>query len=130
MSVSLKVRDETARGEVIAEAVLRFPAERISVRELIETRVEQEIERYHASTSSSFNGLIQPTEAEQLLNGPRTDRLKLDAEKQKKTAIEAFGSNGFFLFLNDRQLTELDQSILITPNSQVSFLRLIPLVGG
>jgi hypothetical protein len=38
--------------------------------------------------------------------------------------------HGFLLLVDDRQLTELDQEALLRPGSEVTFLRLLPLVGG
>ena len=131
MNVALKIKDETSSGDVISESIVRFPAERITVQELIETRVSQEVETYNATTNGEFTGLVQPSESETMLNGFRLAQGKqVDVEQQKKIAIRAFQSSGFFLLVNNRQVTELDDVVLITPNTTVIFLKLVPLVGG
>jgi hypothetical protein len=131
MSVALRIKDETPTGDVISESIVQFPVERITVQELIEARVSQEVEAYNDSKDGEFMGLIQPTESEAMLNGYRLVQGKqIDVENQKQVAVRAFQSNGFFLLVNDQQLTELDNVILITPNTVVGFLKLVPLVGG
>ena len=131
MGYALQIRDETPNGEILSASVVQFPAERTTVQELIEARVSQEVERYNARAGGKFAGFVQPTEAEIILNGFRVAGGKsINAEKQKTAALRAFQSNGFFLLVNDRQVTELDDVILITPNTLVSFLKLVPLVGG
>ncbi|WP_308365294.1 MULTISPECIES: hypothetical protein [unclassified Microbulbifer] len=131
MAVALKISDESAGGEKMFESLLHFPAETISVRELIEVRVQTEVEHYNASARQKFMGLIQPSDSERDLNGYRVRRnRRVDVDAQQEVAINAFQSNGFFLLVNDRQVTGLDEQIIITPNTSVVFLKLTPLVGG
>ena len=131
MSVALKIRDENATGEFLSETILYFPAEEVSVRELIHQRVKEEVEKYNQSLTGRFMGLIQPTDSEAELNGFKMKKNRpVNIEKQQKTAIEAFERNGFFLLVNDTQVTELDHTFIITPNTQVGFIKLVPLVGG
>lgn len=131
MNLAILIKDETSTGKVISEQILQFPAERITVRQLIEQRVENEVEKYNKDSASVFWGLVQPKDSEQELNGyRRKSRALVDAKEQKDLAIKGFSSNGFFLLVNDKQLTELDDEILITPNTSVVFIKLVPLVGG
>ena len=131
MSFPLSIQDSTSAGEVLATAVLHFPVEFVSVRELIEARVEREVEQYHSEKGLSITSLVTPKDAEKTLNGFKVKRKKnIDLQEQQKVAIQAFENNGFFLLVNDRQLIELDEVIQITPNSNVVFLKLIPIVGG
>lgn len=131
MAVALRIKDETSSGEVIWEGVFKFPAERVTAQEPIEARVSQEVEAYNAFDTGRFMGLIQPRLAEKDLNGYKLKRGKLvEVEEQKKIAIQAFQTNGFFLLVNDQQVTELGDIITLTPKTAVVFLKLIPLVGG
>ncbi|MEU0402573.1 hypothetical protein ABZ318_20505 [Streptomyces sp. NPDC006197] len=45
-------------------------------------------------------------------------------------AVEAFGRNGFLVLVGDRQVEELDETVTVGPETEVVFLRLVPLVGG
>ena len=131
MGIMLKIKDETSSGKLISESYVEFPIECITVKNLIEARVTQEVKKYNAEAGGDFSGLVQPTESEQLLNGFRLQKGSLvDEDKQKQAAIRAFNSSGFFLLVNDRQVSELDDEIVITPSTVVVFLKLVPLVGG
>jgi len=69
---TLTVRDETPTGGTLAELELRFAAEQMTVRELIRTRVAQEVRLHNAKSGlgrARFFGLVQPSAAERELNG-------------------------------------------------------------
>jgi hypothetical protein len=106
-------------------------AERVTARELIRGRVYQEVTEYNARTPGPFQGLVQPTEAERTLNGYRIrEGRKIDWEAQFAKAVTEFERNGFILLVDDRQLTALDEEVVVQSGTEVSFLRLVPLVGG
>ena len=136
MSVTLTVRDETTAGEVYHERPLEFPSERITVRELIRERVYQEVQDFNLKHEAQvFHGLVQPTDAERILNGRPTEyRLKahraIDWRPQFEQAIEAFDRNAYFVLIDDKQAESLDQEFVITRGTQVSFVKLTLLVGG
>jgi hypothetical protein len=107
MSATLMIRDETAAGEPVHEFPLEFPSERITVRELIRERVYQEVSEYNYRSQREgglFRGLVQPTDTERTLNGFRVPKDRdIDWEAQFARAIDAFGRNGFFILVDDRQ---------------------------
>jgi hypothetical protein len=74
---------------------------------------------------------VQPSDSERLLNGYklRTPR-RIEARPQVERALNAFTRNGFFLLVNDRQIENMDEEIAIGLNTQVAFVKLVPLVGG
>lgn len=136
MPVTLTIRDETTAGDVYDERPLEFPTERITVRDLIRERVYQEVQDFNLEQGERvFRGLVQPTDAERVLNGRRTEyRLKehrrIEWKPQFEKAVEAFEQNGFFILIDDKQAEGLDQEFVIGRESVVSFVRLTPLVGG
>ena len=78
-----------------------------------------------------FRGLVQPTEAEKVLNGYKLrERRKINWEEQYARAVEAFERNGFFMLVDDRQVDRLDEEIELKVATEVSFIKLVPLVGG
>ncbi len=134
MTTTLTIRDETtfAFGNDDEGAfALDVPAERITVRGLIRTRVYHEVRDYNLRQPEYFRGLVQPTDAERTLNGfkVRPGR-RLDPEKQFEGAVESFYRNGFLVLVNDRQVDELEEEIEVRPETTVTFLKLVPLVGG
>lgn len=128
---SVVFRDETATGRALEEFSLPDLPERISARELVRLRVREEVARYNVAPSHHFRGLVKPSDAEAELNGyrMRTAR-RLDWEKQADAAEAAFARNGYLLLIGDRQIEDLDETIDLTVDPVVSFVKLVPLVGG
>jgi hypothetical protein len=131
MATALTIHDEGTSGGRIRSFKLRLASERITVRELIERRVSQEVEEYNRAQPEYFQGLVQPTDAERVLNGYRLRQKRmLDAAEQRAKAIEAFQRSGFFVLVDDRQLDGLEDEIAVRPDTEVRFVKLVPLVGG
>lgn len=131
MPTTLTVRDETSSGDAIHEFVLEVLTERITVRELIRSRVYQEVQDYNRRQPPVFHGLVQPTDAERHLNGYRLKKPRqLDWKRQFEKAVEAFEGNQVLVLVDNKQAESLEEEIVIRPETRVSFLRLTPLVGG
>jgi len=128
---TLTICDETVVGEKGSGWTLEFETARISARELIRKRVYEEVREYNLKEPEIFRGLVQPTDAERALNGYRLrERRQIDWQAQFKRAVEAFERNGFFILVDDRQVESLDEEIEIKLRTEVSFVKLVPLVGG
>lgn len=131
MAATLTVCDETTAGTVKRRFELEFPTERITVRELIRQRVYQEVQDYNARRPDLFQGLVQPSEAELTLNGYTVRRgREIDWKSQFEKACEAFESNRLLVLVGDKQTNTLEEEIEIRRDVEVTFLRLVPLVGG
>lgn len=131
MKNRLNIRDTNTLGDNGPLLVLDFLTERITVRELIRSRVYQEVKDFNAKQPEVFTGLVQPTETEQTLNGYKLRKpRKINWETQFEKAITAFQSNGFIILVDDEQVTELEEEITIAPETSVTFMKLVPLVGG
>jgi len=126
----LMVRDENGLGTIFHELRLSFDRVEVSVRDVITERVIQEVARYNQSMSDYRHNLVQPTEVEQRLNGVAKQQAKVNVDKQIAIALKAFESNGFFILVDDSQVDDLDEVVTIKPQTQVSFIKLTPLVGG
>lgn len=125
------IRDETATGKLQAEHLLDDVPDALTLRELIRLRVRDEVARHNARPAELFNGLVCPVGAEAELNGYRFGTTRtIDWERQADAAIEAFGHNAFFVIVGGRQVTELDDLVPLREATEVTFVRLIPLVGG
>jgi hypothetical protein len=131
MSGTLTIRDETLAGGPLREWALEVAAEKLSVRELIRSRVYQEVQDYNFRRGSVFQGLVQPEDAEKALNGWKLKKPRpLDWKRQFDRAVEAFEKNQILILVNDRQAESLDEEFVIGPQTRVTFLRLTLLVGG
>jgi hypothetical protein len=128
---TLIIRDETPAGSAGADLTLDFLTEEITVRELIERRVYEEVQTYNTAKPAYFRGLVQPTDAEATLNGYRLrTRREIDWRAQVEKALDAFQRNGFCILVGDRQVASLDDRIHLELATPVTFLKLVPLVGG
>lgn len=133
MQVALNVTDEAmySSEQTNYTFTLNFPTNFISVRELIEARVREEVAHYNDKQPEVFNMLVQPTLAERVLNGFKfKERKKINEREQYEKAIQAFERNGFVVLVDDLQVESLDQIIEIEAKTSVTFLKLVPLVGG
>lgn len=129
--MQVTIKDETFSGKILNEILLSFSDEIVTVREIITERVHQEVEKYNQQSGEIFNGLVAPTDAEKTLNGYKVKNKQLiDAEKQVYVALNAFQKNGFFLLIDNIQSESLEQKVKLTSATEISFIKLTPLVGG
>ena len=130
-TIVVTMKDKTGTGKVTGEIDVKFTSNKVTVRELIEARVHAEVERYNNKLPEYFQGLVQPTHAEKTINGYKMkEKKKVDPEKQVYIALDAFQKNAYFLLIDKYQPDNLEQEITITPRTDISFLKLTPLVGG
>ncbi|MFJ6368996.1 hypothetical protein ACIQK5_12575 [Streptomyces virginiae] len=123
--------DETIAGGRSEGWGLDMVEERLTLRELIRRRIFQEVAEYHAERPEVFHGLVRLEGAERALNGYalRTPR-RIDPRKQAELALAAFERNGFLVLVGDRQILDLDEEMDLPFGVEVTFLKLVALVGG
>jgi len=132
MLVNLRVVDETSSGQIYNETMLRLASKRVCARDVIEQRVRQEVQKFNdAKKKGLFSGLVQPRNTEKELNGYRLKKVKtIDADEQVDIALSAFTENKYFFLVDNKQVVSLDDEFGITDDTKISFLKLIPVVGG
>ena len=131
MATTLTIHDETTSGQKTNTFTLDCLTERMTVRELIRARIYQEAQDYNQRQPEYFRGLVEPTQAERTLNGYKLKaRRKIDWQEQYQRALEAFERNGFFVLVGDKQADTLDEEFAVKVDTEVSFVKLVPLVGG
>jgi hypothetical protein len=131
MPTTLVVRDQSTGGKTTNELSLEFLTERIDVRELIRSRVYQEVQDFNRDQRSEFRGLVQPTDAEQTLNGFRLrSPRQINWKEQFDKAVEAFEAGRILILVDEKQVSSLDEEIELRAGTDVAFLRLMPLAGG
>lgn len=131
MPATLTIHDETSSGQKTNTFTLDCLTERMTVRELIRARIYQEVQDYNQKQPEYFRGLVEPTNAERVLNGYKLKaKRKIDWQEQFNRALTAFERNGFFVLVGDKQAESLDQEFEVKVDTEVSFVKLVPLVGG
>jgi hypothetical protein len=132
MTLAINLIDQTTSGDVYAKTHLKLVSERMTLRELLALRLRDEVNRFNQKQKDSvFSGFVQPSDTEVELNGFRMRKPRqIDFDTQLNLAIEAFQSNGYFVLLDDQQIVDLDEPLTLREASEVSFIKLVPLVGG
>jgi len=144
MELALKVFDKTVGGKRHFARELRLVSTQLTVRELIARRIEEEAAEQQAEDGNSGRGqsstvsfLVVPSFVETILNGRRNYGLAriqkhpvIDRMAQLEAATAGFQRNQFLMFVDDRQVADLDESITLKENSTVTFIKIVPLVGG
>ncbi len=125
----IKIFDQSVAG-VTQNSIEIDLSEITTPGEIIRARVSKEVQLYNTKARTVVKGLVQPTHYEKTLNDTKNSFKPVDVERQMYVALDAFQKNGFFLLIDDKQVTELDQKITITKTSQINFIKLTPLVGG
>jgi len=133
MLTELLIRDASSASLNKTEHTftVHVSGEKISIRELIRQRVTQEVEEFNSRQPAVFRMLVQPKDTERTLNGYKFHEPQLvNPDTQYEKAIDAFEGNGFIILVDDNQVQNLDDEITLHPQMSVTFLKLIPLVGG
>lgn len=121
MPVTIRAQDQATDGKTLREFVLQFLTERVTVRELLRSRIFQGVTEENARRAM----------AEGKGGGPRKSKpVTLDFDDEFAKALEAFQVGRVIVLVDDRQLDDLATEVVVAPSTSVKFLRLVPLVGG
>jgi hypothetical protein len=132
--LTVQCRDEMADGEWLMECELRLDAERMTVRELIHTRIEQETGRHNAELDRGrqFRGLVfAPPSVTSELNGwagRKREGKPVDAEVMIALADAAYENGELVVLVDEQQAGELDSEVALADGRTVLFRKLKPLI--
>jgi len=129
---------------VLESAQLTVPAKQITVAELIRSTVEEQLQillfkrKLDAQQDSQVlkrQYLTAEEIKDQTAQGKvccpsLPKRLLADPQDQVKRALQAFESNNYVILVGAHQVECLDEELTLTPETKVTFMRLMPLVGG
>lgn len=65
-----------------------------------------------------------------LLYAPRIPVRDMSPDEAVSHALDAFVKNAFMVMVDGRQVTDLDAAVVVSPRTEVRFIRLVPLKGG
>jgi len=129
--MTIRIFDAPLHGVRTAVGGILLDAGPATLRDLIRGRLQQEVERYNQALPETFRGLVQPEESEQILNGFRMKTKRpLNVDVQCRRAYLSFEKNGFLVLVDGKQVTELDSRLNLHEDSEIDFIKLVPLVGG
>jgi len=128
---SIRVIDETTSGGRVDATPLEVDSEPITVADLIALRVRTEVRRHNNEGKGTFFGLVQPIQVESMINGKVESKFRhIDADTQVEVALRGFKAQRFVVLLPEGQADSLEQTVMLSDGDAVSFLRLVPLIGG
>jgi hypothetical protein len=129
---TIQITDETSGRKTATRTwTLEFLDETITAQELIRRRVYQEVQDFNIKQPERYRGLVEPTDAERDLNGFKVKPgRKIDWESQYAQALAAFETNGFIMLVDDTQIETLEETVHLREGTTITFLKLVPLVGG
>lgn len=109
----------------------------LTLRELIRAMVAKEVEAFtQRQEARRLVKVMIPQAIQQGITQGKVDpgeRILIqpvNLEEAIETALQAFMDGQYFVFVDEVQITGLDEEVFIKANSKVLFLRLTALVGG
>lgn len=132
------MRDEGMTGQRLSEFSLDLLTETVTVRELLRSRVHQQVKDHNVQRRGALQGIVEPSPDEQRLNEQRPNEQRrsqrdvpaIDWKPYFERAADAFEQNLILVLVDNRQMESLDQQVELKSGSEVVFLRLTPLAGG
>jgi hypothetical protein len=134
MLQQLHLRDRTYGRMATAPRVMDWQdSVPLTPRTLISERVRIEWEAQEAERLVEAGGTLPPlvdVAVMRRLNPYRAAEAPVTLESVTALALDGFLRNAFFLVVDGRQATDLDEVIPLRPTSEVTFVRLLQLQGG
>lgn len=110
---------------------------RLTLRDLLTRIVLEEVEAFrtrqeqrHLTRVLTKAEIKQGVERGKVDMGGRDKEQEIEPQAAVVNALQAFEDGFYFVFIDDEQQQELDSEVYLKPNSKVTFVRLVPLVGG
>lgn len=128
---TITIKEETSGGKIINQLRVKLTSEVVSIKDIIEAKVNTQVETQYQLLDGMYNGLVEPVDTEKMLNVyNERPAAKINTSKQVNAALDAFRQNNFFMLIDNIQAESLDQMVVINDKTEVSFLKLTSLVGG
>jgi hypothetical protein len=115
------IHDRTSTGDPTGTITLPDLPDGITLRQLIRTRVREEVARANMGPWRVLMGLVQPADP---------TRIPIDWQVQADAAINLFLANGYIVLVNGVQVVDLETRIDLKRDPDVRFIRLTPLSGA
>jgi hypothetical protein len=126
MTLTLTVCEKSPGGPAAQEYSIELQEERLTVRELIRNIVFQQV--YNQNTKLRESG-----QEWDRVSGKETKpapEKTIDWVPKFEHALVAFENNQVLLLVDEMQLEDLNSFVTVKPTSKITFLKLIPLIGG
>ena len=131
------VQTKVAGSSGIDEHAVEVPARHCTLRELLEVLVRHELSEYERRRE--VNRILRVLTPTDLVRGVETGSYGRErravpkappVEEAHAKAVEAFADGLYFVFLDDRQIGDLDVPLEISPESRLRLVRIVALAGA
>lgn len=131
MALAVRAFDEVPGRGRRALPALQVASRAVTAESLIRQRVDMELAR-RAAGGTAVQRAREAHSDEVALHPDRTTRGSAmpDPEAAHRAALSAFAAGRIILLVDDRQVEGLETRIGLTETTEVTFLQLVPLVGG
>ena len=117
-------------GQHISHVCLTLPVAALTVQDLIAYKVRQEVEEFFTHQRPDVSGeYLTPEEllgvtssASRRVTGPALDEIA--------RAQQAFTARAYMIVVDNQRVWEPDTLLTLCPETQVEFIKILPLVGG
>jgi hypothetical protein len=117
-------------GQRTSHVCLTLPVTTLTVQELIAYKVRQEVEEFFTHQRPDVSGeYLTP---EELLGGATSasSRVTGTALDEIARAQQAFIARTYMIVVDNQRVWEPDTLLTLRPQTQVEFIKILPLVGG
>lgn len=129
MTIAVTVKDQVHARPAEASLVLAWQSGMpMRLCDLIRERVRMEMDRRADEVRGGMPLVAMRNVTLDASAGDAQSGRKLD--RAVAAAFEGFARNAYFVTIDGRQATDLDAEITLTPATDITFVRLLPLVGG
>ena len=124
MKDTINIHDEDARGNRVHSFRMPNSQDKILVKDLIKSRVKNEIERFNVQRPVCFFSLVQPEDAEITARGYRLMvHRAIDWAAQSDAALEGFEKKCFLINANGKDYQALDDEVEIGNSTEITFVK-------
>lgn len=116
-------------GQRQLQVNVSLPSMCLKIRELIAHKVTQEVLEVTAQLRLGMSG--ESLSPEVLIRAPSLDRLAPGTVEAEVTqALSAFMERAYMIVLDDQCIWDATETVVVTPQTRIEFIKILPLVGG
>lgn len=122
------LKEHLTVAELIRRSVEEQVSELVVKRRMDAQQVRHTLARHHLTAveiaAQAEHGVVRYP------SNRATEVAQIDSEAEVHKALRAFAAGSYIILVNGQQVEHLDEELSFSSNTKVTFLRLMPLVGG
>jgi len=117
-------------GQRTSHVCLTLPVATLTVQELITYKVRQEVEEFFTHQRPDVSGEYLTPEELLGITPSAASRVTGTALDEIARAQQAFTARAYMIVVDNQRVWEPDTLLTLRPETQVEFIKILPLVGG